>query len=185
MGWFDTLFGGTDKSAQKAQLAQNQEAKDFIREQTAKAESVIRQLFPQAQQELTRGTNRAAGIFGGVVPQQMDVLQQGNVGAQAALLAGLPQIQNALLGGAVDFSGLQPQTLNFNPSVFQQFAGQGQTATAPDAIPFMPSFNMMHATLPPTQQIDPAPVAMSPNDAMQPGFNFPIFANTNPVKGPR
>ena len=47
-------------------------------------------------------------MFGQSLPAQTDVFQQGNVGAQQAILSGLPQIQNALLGGNVDFSQLQP-----------------------------------------------------------------------------
>jgi len=47
-------------------------------------------------------------VFGQSLPAQMDTFQQGNIGAQQAILSGLPQIQNALMGGNVDYSGFQP-----------------------------------------------------------------------------
>jgi len=40
-----------------------------------------------------------------------NTFQQGNVQAQQALLAGLPQMQNAIMGRAVDTRGLQPVQL--------------------------------------------------------------------------
>jgi hypothetical protein len=68
----------------------------------------VNRIFPQAQRAAQQGSQAALDIFGQSLPAQTDVFSQGNVGAQQAILSGLPQIQNALLGGNVDFSQMQP-----------------------------------------------------------------------------
>lgn len=68
-----------------------------------------------------RGFQGALDVFGQAIPAQLDVFQQGNLGAQQALLAGLPQMRNAILGGNVDFGALQPfQVQNVPTGLFQQ-----------------------------------------------------------------
>jgi hypothetical protein len=47
----------------------------------------------------------------GATPQQIDMTARGNIGAQDTLLAGLPQIQNAILGMPVDMGALQSMDL--------------------------------------------------------------------------
>ena len=81
-------------------------------------------LFQDAQQNQLAGFGGALDIFNQSIPQQQQVFQQGNVGAQQALLAGMPQFQNAILGNQVDFSAFQPQTLDlpqFQPAELPQF----------------------------------------------------------------
>ena len=61
--------------------------------------------------------------------------------AQNQLAAGLPQIQNALMGGAVDYSQFQPQQINFDQGVFNQQLPDTQTsqqALAPEPPPMGP-----------------------------------------------
>lgn len=115
-----TLFGGTDTSAQDAQVKANAAAQQFIAQQAQAARGDVLRLFPQAQQNLAQGTQAALDVLGQTVPQQFSTFQQGNVGAQQALLAGLPQIQNAILGQPVNLSGLQPQTIEFDAGFAQQ-----------------------------------------------------------------
>lgn len=104
-------------SAQKDQNATNEA---FIREQAAKAREDILPQFGLAQEARQQGAQAALDVFGQTIPQQAGVFQAGNVGAQQALLAGLPQIQNALLGRPVDLSGLQAQQLPFDTGFAQQ-----------------------------------------------------------------
>ena len=59
-------------------------------------------------------------VLGQAFPQQQQAFQQGNVGAQQQLLAGLPQIQNAILGRTVDTSGFAPTTIGLNTGFTQQ-----------------------------------------------------------------
>ncbi len=53
--------------------------------------------------------------------------------AQQVLLAGLPQVQNAILGRPVRQEGLQAQTVQFDPSFLHQqlpqFTGSQQALT--------------------------------------------------------
>ncbi len=73
-----------------------------------RAREDVNRLFPQAQESAQQGFQGALNVFGQSLPAQTDVFQQGNVGAQQAILSGLPQIQNALFGNQVDLNQLQP-----------------------------------------------------------------------------
>jgi hypothetical protein len=116
----DTLFGGTDKSALKSQKTSNLQLRDIISGGAAGARQDVLGLFPSAEGARTAGFQGALDVLGQTIPQQFDVFQQGNVGAQSALLAGLPQFNNAILGLPLDLSTLQPQTIGFDTSFAQQ-----------------------------------------------------------------
>ena len=73
------------------------------------------------------GFQGALDIFGQSVPEQARLFGAGNVGAQEQLIAGLPQIQRALLGQQVDFSQFQPTTLTPNLAFTQQTLPQSPT----------------------------------------------------------
>lgn len=77
-----------------------------------RARGEVKPLFEQAQADITGGFDRARDVFAEILPQQAGLFQAGNLTAQNTLLAGLPQIQNAILGNApVDFSGLQASSV--------------------------------------------------------------------------
>jgi hypothetical protein len=117
----DTFFGGAEKDAARAQQAGIESGIQATKEATAEAKADINRLFPQAQASATQGFQGAADLFSQAIPAQMDAFQQGNIGAQQAILAGLPQMQNAILGGNVDLSGLQPFRVQNTPiGMFQQ-----------------------------------------------------------------
>jgi len=97
-----------DKAAQITRDAANE----------ARAES--KTLFAGAQQNAGLGFQGALDVFGQSLPQQVNAFQQGNVGAQQQILAGLPQIQNAILGGNVDLSALQPTNIQTDLGFFNQ-----------------------------------------------------------------
>jgi hypothetical protein len=133
----DTLFGGTDKSAQRAQTQANQRAVDLIAERSAEARGDVLNLFPASDTNRNLGFQAALDVLGETIPQQFSAFQQGNVGAQGALLAGLPQFQNAILGLPTDFSGFQPQTIDFNTGFAQQQLPEfisSTTALAPEEV---------------------------------------------------
>tara|TARA_R110002126_G_scaffold289070_1_gene443518 strand:- start:242 stop:814 length:573 start_codon:yes stop_codon:yes gene_type:complete len=117
-----------NKKALSAQQAQNDSNAKFLAKQTAKAEGQVKSLFETSQGNQQEGFRRALDILGQTIPQQLSTFQQGNVGAQEQLLAGLPQIQNALLGRQVDLSGLQPKQVQFDPSFAQQQIPHFQTS---------------------------------------------------------
>ena len=101
----------SDRASSKAAKAQGK-ASDTASIETRRAADEARgdvnRLFPQAQQTAQQGFQGALDVFGQSLPAQTDVFTQGNVGAQQAILAGLPQMQNALLGNNIDYSQMQP-----------------------------------------------------------------------------
>lgn len=105
----DAFFGGAEKEAAGVSAQSSREAQEFIRQGVNQARGDIFNLFPAAEQNLQQGFQGALGVFGQSVPAQIQAQQQGIGGAQQALLAGLPQFQNAILGNQVDFGALQPQ----------------------------------------------------------------------------
>lgn len=134
MSWVsDNVFGGAAKDAAKQQTRALEEAQAITREGIEQARGDVMNLFPMAQENLLAGSTGAMNVFNQAAPQQMQLAQQGNVNAQRALLAGLPQMQNALLGNAIDYSGLQAQqqalpSMNFTMPQFEMVQ-QDQQAT--------------------------------------------------------
>ena len=114
----------TNVAANKASSATDRASRNAISatgSAATQAREDINRIFPQAQATANLGNQAALDVFGSSVPAQMRAFQQGNVSAQQAVLAGLPQIQNAILGGNVDLSGLQPFRANIpDSSMFQQ-----------------------------------------------------------------
>ena len=129
------LFGGTDKSSLEAQQTSNADTQRFIEQQGAQGRSDILGLAPGVGQNLNLGAQAALDVYGQTIPQQLSTFQQGNVGAQGALLAGMPQFQNAIMGTPVDYSQFQPQAIQYDPSFAQQqlpdFVGPGDLLPAP------------------------------------------------------
>lgn len=111
-----TIFGASkdassQKKALKQQEAQRAASQAFIEKQIAQARSDIFKLFPSAQESRQKGLEAGLQLYQQAYPAMMNTFQQGNVGAQQALIAGLPQMQNALLSGAVDMSAFKPVSI--------------------------------------------------------------------------
>jgi len=120
---------GASKNADKgvkAQKKQNEANEKFIREQAINSRNDALPLYDAAQQNRGIGAQASLDVFGQSIPEQGRLLQEGNVMAQGALLAGLPQQNNALLGMPIDYSGLQPQQVNPDYSWAQQQVPQFQ-----------------------------------------------------------
>lgn len=99
------------KRATKAQEGAARTASEETRRAVTQARGDLFKLFPAAQQNLQQGFQGALDIFGQTLPAQTQTFQAGNVAAQQQLLSGLPQFQQAILGGNIDFSQLQPTQL--------------------------------------------------------------------------
>lgn len=126
-----TLFGGADTSAQDFQRAANEEARRAVNVSTAQARADVLGLFPESDINRNLGFQAALDVLGQTIPQQLGTFQAGNVGAQEALLAGLPQFRSAILGGQFDPSGLQATELAFDPSFAQQTLPEFSVSAAP------------------------------------------------------
>jgi len=120
MSFFKSLFGGADKSAQNATIAQNKEGRDFVRQQLAQTRGDIFGNFPLAQDARREGYQSAIDLFGQSAPARINPLIQGNMNAQTSLLAGLPQIRNAILGGHVNMNYTNPQQVSYDTSWMNQ-----------------------------------------------------------------
>lgn len=104
----DTFFGGAEKKAAKAQQQGIERGIEATNKATAQARQDVMPLFDRARGDLQQGFQGALDVFAQSLPAQMQAFQGGNVGAQEQLIAGLPLFQNAILGGNIDYSQLQP-----------------------------------------------------------------------------
>ena len=93
-------------------MEQRKASQDFIQKQIDQARADIFKLFPEGQKARTQGLQAGLSLYQQSLPAMMNAFQGGNVAAQKQLLAGLPQMQNAILGNPVDYSGLQAVQLN-------------------------------------------------------------------------
>ena len=111
-----SILGGLSQrssasSAQRSQERALAEGREISAQATEQARGDVNRLFAEAQEQQAAGFQQAQQLFGQTIPQQADVFQAGNVAAQQQLLSGLPQFQQAILGGPIDFSALQPTQL--------------------------------------------------------------------------
>lgn len=94
---------------------QREQSLAFIREQMGQAQNNLMTYFPQAQQSRQQGYNAAMGLMGSTFQPMLDAYQGGNMMAQQALLSGLPQQNNAILGGPLNYNFAQPQRIQIDP----------------------------------------------------------------------
>lgn len=131
----DVFGGGAEEKAAKKQVEAIEQGQQITRQSAAEARSDLLRLFPAAQQNVQQGFQGALDVFGQSLPAQTGVFTQGNIGAQQALIAGLPQFQNAILGGNVDLSGFQPVAIQQpDLSFFQQQLSQPVDPFAPQPV---------------------------------------------------
>jgi hypothetical protein len=99
------------KSAQEANataLKQREASQAFIEKQVNQARGDIFKLFPVAQQARQQGIQSGFNLYKAALPTQTQYFQQGNIEAQKQQLAGLGQIQNAILGRPINQNALRP-----------------------------------------------------------------------------
>lgn len=121
------LVGGMlDRRADKSA------ASKFNRRQqaaTTQAMGILTPAYDRAQEGLASGYgmagdinqeayNRNTGLMGQSFLPQMQTYQQGNVGAQQALLDSLPMMRSAILGGSMP-NRMQAQSIPINQSALQ------------------------------------------------------------------
>lgn len=134
----DSITGRSAKKAASQQTAALEESQRITREGVEQARRELKPLFEDATRNLLAGLGGSAALQQQIAPQQMGLLQGGNVAAQQSLISGLPQIQNALLGGQIDYSQLQPYradipTQQFDVQSILSGMSQPQTQVKPPA----------------------------------------------------
>lgn len=129
----DTFLGGAEKKAGKQavrELAKGREAASRLSEASR---GTLFDLFGTAQESRRGGLEGALNVFQSSIPLQAQVAQGGNVAAQQALLAGLPEIQAAILGNrAPNMAALQPTTLPFDLSFINRGLPESAPITRPE-----------------------------------------------------
>ena len=126
------LDNKNQKKAVKSAERQRAESQAFIEKQINNARSDIFKLYPSAQDSRKQGLQAGLDLYGQAYPQMQQLPTAGNVGAQNALIQGLPQANNAITGNPVDLSGMQAvqlptQGLTPTPMSFQGISGLGLT----------------------------------------------------------
>lgn len=109
-----TFTGSTARDASRAQIEEAERSKQFIQKGINEAKTAVDKYGQGARQSQGQGFQSALDIFSQTLPQQAGLFQQGNVGAQQALLSGLPQMNNAILGRQVDYNAMQPRQFDYN-----------------------------------------------------------------------
>lgn len=84
----DTLFGDQGKAAAKQQSKQNAQEREFIMQQTQKAQDLLQSMYPTMQQNTMLGGQAALTTMRNAMPQATYQRQQGTQNAIAALLGG-------------------------------------------------------------------------------------------------
>ena len=134
------------QEANATALKQREESQKFIEKQTNQARGDIFQLFPAAQKARQQGIQSGFNIYQAALPTQTQYFQQGNVMAQNQQIAGLGQVQNAILGRPINQNALKPgvvQQMNYNANGgLQRFAPVNQPILQPSGSSTNPSFGM-------------------------------------------
>ena len=116
------------KGAANAELEGQRMALEATQQAADQARADAIPLFSSGQNNVLEGYRAANEIAGQSIPEQIRAFQSGNMGAQNALLQGLPQMQNAILGGPINNNALQAQRINTpNDSFFQRDLPEFQT----------------------------------------------------------
>lgn len=115
-----------DRSQQKSQIAFNREGIDFARDEAERARRDIYSLFGPMRQAARGGFESSLDYARRSEPRRIDAMQTGSSAARQASLAGLGQIQNAILGKPIDLSALQSfgEKLQFQEPVESQMPAQ-------------------------------------------------------------
>jgi len=111
MSWVkDKFFGGAEKTAGRMQVKNLKEAQNIVTEQAGIARDDVNRLFGQQEQNSRAGLQAGLDLYGKTIPAQFEQAQAGNMNAQNMLSGALPQMNNAILGNAIDYSQFQPQS---------------------------------------------------------------------------
>lgn len=137
-GLVKSIFGGTDKSAQRAQIDANAQDRALFERLAKDSSASAKSLFNSADANRNMSLQQVLSLLGGTIPQQLSAQQQGNVGAQKQLIGGLPMIQAALMGQPVNLGALRPTRIAYDPSFANQTLPQFQSSAQALAPPPSP-----------------------------------------------
>lgn len=146
-GLVKAIFGGTDRSAQTAQVAANKDNSALFQSLANQAAGRATSLYGAADQNRNITLEQILALLGGTIPQQLSARQQGNMGAQQQLIGGLPMIQDAIIGRPVNMGALQPTQISYGTDFAHQSAPQFVTSQQALAKPPTPAQSDLSALL--------------------------------------
>lgn len=114
-----TVFGAKSskdsaKDSLRAQQKQNEQNQKFLEEMYRQGKSDVLKYVPQGAESARQAYERAYEIARQAGQDRLGVATRGNMDAQRTLIAGLPQMNNAILGEDVDLSGLRASDAGIN-----------------------------------------------------------------------
>jgi len=114
----DALFGGSSRDASRAQQEGLREAQRALEQAQAQARSEMLPRFDEAMDIRRQGAQQALNMFNQGFAPSIDVFQQGSNLGQQTLQTGAQQAGAAILGGPIDYSALNPQSVNMPSNIF-------------------------------------------------------------------
>ncbi len=118
--------GKAVNQANEVSAARTQAGLEALRPAFEASQNVRREALGMGSQMRQQGMQQGLGMIGQMYGPTADLMQQGNMAAQRMMLAGLPMQRAAILGGKIDYSQLQPQTMNYDPNMLAGIFGQAQ-----------------------------------------------------------
>jgi soluble cytochrome b562 len=105
------LSNNASKKAASQQSRSDKKARAAVKDAAEQARADIFDRVDTAEDYSRQGYQDALDVFAQTIPQQANTFTQGNINAQQAILAGLPQIQNAILGAPINYNAFQPTAI--------------------------------------------------------------------------
>lgn len=105
------LSNNASKKAASQQSRSDKKARAAVKDAAEQARSDIFDRLDTSEDYSRQGYQDALDVFAQTIPQQANTFTQGNLNAQQAILAGLPQIQNAILGAPINYNAFQPTAI--------------------------------------------------------------------------
>lgn len=124
MGFFSDLFGGQDTTGMKTSIQQNEAVRDQMHAITADSKDQLRSYIPRGMENQRQAYSSMFNLAKQTPQQQLGLIGQGSQGQQAALLGGLQNYENAILG-------LPTQQLQANPIQMQYAQNMFQNVQRP------------------------------------------------------
>jgi hypothetical protein len=109
--------GKAANQANEVAAARTSAGLETLRPGFENAQNIRTQALGMGSQMRQQGMQQGLGMIGQLYGPTSGMEQQGNLAAQRMLLAGLPLQRAAILGGKIDYSQLQPQTINYDPNM--------------------------------------------------------------------
>lgn len=112
------IFGGSATDAANAQVRSTEKAMEQYKQSVSEAKGEIRPAFERAKNQRLFRNQQSMDAMESAFTPSLDTMTQGNTNAQDIIANSGQQQMNAILGGPVDFSGMQSQPLNFDAQSF-------------------------------------------------------------------